>query len=59
MGQNPHRIFMHAVVDVIHTVQHGFIMCLLGAFKKGLSAQTLQLLNRMALSSNKNCSQTI
>ena len=26
MGQNPHGIFMCAIVDVIHTIQHGIIM---------------------------------
>ena len=41
MGQNPHGIFMCAVVDVMHTVQHGVIMNSLESFKKGLGAQTL------------------
>jgi hypothetical protein len=59
MGQNPHGIFMCAVVDVMHTVQHGIIMYSLESFKKGLGAQTLQLLDRMALSFNKTCCQTI
>ena len=59
MGQNPHGIFMCAVVDVMHTVQHGIIMYSLESFKKGLSVRRLQLLDRMALSFNKTCCQTI
>ena len=59
MGRNPHGIFMCAVVDVMHTIQHGIIMYSLESFKKGLGAQTLQLLDRIALSFNKTCRQTI
>ena len=59
MGQNPHGIFMCAVIDIMHTVQHGVIMYVLDSFKKCLSNETLAMLDRMALLFDVSCLQTI
>jgi hypothetical protein len=59
MGRNPHGIFMCAVVDVMHTIQHGVIMYVLDCFKKGLSAQSLAKLDRLAHIFDKTCRQSI
>ena len=59
MGQNPHGIFMCAVVDVMHTIQHGIIMYVLDCFKRGLNAQSLAKLDRMAHIFDKTCCQSI
>jgi hypothetical protein len=59
MGQNPHGIFMCAVVDVMHTIQHGIIMYALDCFKKRLNAQSLAKLDRMAHVFDKTCCQSI
>jgi hypothetical protein len=59
MGQNPHGIFMCAVVDVMHTIQHGIIMYVLDCFKKSLNAQSLAKLDRMAHIFDKTCCQSI
>ena len=59
MGPNPHGIFMCAVIDVMHTVQHGIIMYSLESFKKCLSNKTLQLLDRMAIRFDMTCCQSI
>jgi hypothetical protein len=48
MGKNPHGIFMCAVVNVMHTIQHGIIMYVLDCFKKGLSAKSLAKLDKRA-----------
>ena len=59
MGQNPHGIFMGAVIDVMHTVQHGIIMYAMESFKSFLNAHKLQMLDRMAIHFNLTCRQTI
>ena len=59
MGQNPHGIFMCAVIDVMHTVQHGIIMYAMEAFKKFLNPTKLQMLDRMAMAFDKTCCQSI
>jgi hypothetical protein len=59
MGQNPHGIFMCAVVDVMHTVQHGIIMYCLESFKKGLGAETLHMMDVMAITFDETCCQSI
>ncbi|KAI2506118.1 hypothetical protein MHU86_8349 [Fragilaria crotonensis] len=43
MGRNPHGIFMCAVIDVMHTVQHGVIMYVLESFKTFLGAEILAI----------------
>jgi hypothetical protein len=49
MGQNAQGIFMCAVVDVMHTIQHGIIMYCLGeSFKKGIRNESLAKLDGMA-----------
>jgi hypothetical protein len=40
---------MCAVIDVMHSVQHGVIMYVLVSFKKCLSSDTMAMLDRMAL----------
>ncbi len=47
MGKTPHGIFMCAVVNVMHTIQHGIITYVLDCFKKGRSAKSLATLVRM------------
>ena len=59
MGRNPHGIFMCAVIDVMHTIQHGIIMYVLDCFKKHLSVQSLAKLDRMAHTFDKTCCQSI
>ena len=59
MGSNPHGIFMCAVIDVMHTVQHGIIMYAMEAFKKSLNPRKLAMLDRMAISFDKKCCQSI
>ena len=59
MGQNAHGIFMCAVIDVMHTIQHGIIMYCLESFKKGISNESLAKLDGMAFSFDKTCRQTI
>ena len=59
MGQNPHGIFMCAVVDVMHTIQHGIIMYVLDTFKNSLSVRSLAKLDRMAHIFDKTCCQSI
>ena len=59
MGQNPHGIFMCAVVDVMHAIQHGIIMYILDCFKRGLNAQSLAKLDRMAHIFDKTSSRSI
>jgi hypothetical protein len=59
MGQNPHGIFMCAVVDVMHTVQHGMTMYIRDSFKNGLSVKSLAKLDRMAHIFVKTCCQSI
>jgi hypothetical protein len=59
MGRNPHGIFMCAVIDVMHTVQHGVIMYVLESFKKCLSNEKLAMLDRMAMAFDKTCCQSI
>ena len=54
MGQNRHGIFMCAVVDVMHTVQHGIIMYVLESFKKSLNNEKLAMLDRMAIADRKS-----
>ena len=46
MGQNAHGIFMCAVIDVMHTIQHGIIMYFLKSFKKGLAMNHWQSLTK-------------
>jgi alkanesulfonate monooxygenase SsuD/methylene tetrahydromethanopterin reductase-like flavin-dependent oxidoreductase (luciferase family) len=43
MGRNPHGIFMCAVIDVMHTVQHGVIMYVLESFKTFLGTEILAI----------------
>jgi hypothetical protein len=45
---------MGAVVDVMHTVQHGIIMYCLESFKKGLGAEILHMLDWMAITFEKH-----
>jgi len=59
MGNNPHGIFMCAVVDVMHTVQHGIIMYSLESFKKGIGIETLALIDKKAISFDRRCCQSI
>ncbi|KAI2501411.1 hypothetical protein MHU86_13078 [Fragilaria crotonensis] len=59
MGRNPHGIFMCAVIDVMHTVQHGVIMYVLESFKTFLGAEILAILDDMALKFDVTCLQTI
>jgi hypothetical protein len=59
MGRNPHGIFMCAVVDVMHTIQHGIIMYVLDCFKKCLSVQSLAKLDEMAHIFDTTCRQSI
>ena len=59
MGRNRHGIFMCAVIDVMHTVQHGIIMYVLESFKKSLNNERLAMLDRMAIAFDKTCCQTI
>ena len=59
MGRNRHGIFMCAVIDVMHTVQHGIIMYVLESFKKSLNNEKLAMLDRMAIAFDKTCCQTI
>jgi hypothetical protein len=59
MGRNPHGIFMCAVVDVMHIVQHGAIMYVLDTFESGLSVRSLAKLDRMAHVFDKTCCQSI
>ena len=59
MGQNVHGIFMCAVVDVMHTIQHGIIMYCLASFEKGMGIETLAKLNRMVIAFDKTCCQAI
>ena len=59
MGQNPHGTSMCAVVDVMHTIQHGIIMYVLDCFTKSLSAQSLAKLNGMAYIFDTTCCQSI
>ena len=59
MGRNPHGIFMCAVVDVMHTIQHGIIMYVLDTFKNCLSVRSLAKLDRMAHIFDKTCCQSI
>ena len=59
MGKNPHSIFMCAVIDVMHTVQHGIIMYAMEAFKKFLIPKKLQMFDRMAMAFDKTCCQSI
>ncbi|KAI2510330.1 hypothetical protein MHU86_4054 [Fragilaria crotonensis] len=55
MGRNPHGIFMCAVIDVMHTVQHGVIMYVLESFKTFLGAEILAILDDMALKFDVTC----
>ena len=50
---------MCAVIDVMHTVQHGIIMYAMEAFKKFLNPKKLQMLNRMAMAFDKTFCQSI
>ena len=50
---------MCAVIDVMHTVQHGIIMYVLESFKKSLNNEKLAMLDRMAIAFDKTCCQTI
>ena len=59
MGRNPHGIFMGAVIDVMHTVQHGIIMYAMESFKSFLNPQKLQMLDRLAIRFNVTCRQSI
>ena len=60
MGQNAHDILMYAVVDVMHTIQHGIIMYCLGElFKKGIRNESLAKLDGMAFAFDMTCCQTI
>ena len=59
MGKYPHGIFMCAVVDVMHTVQHGIIMYCLESFKKDLGAEILHMLDRMAITFDETCCESI
>jgi hypothetical protein len=59
MGQNAHDILMYAVVDVMHTIQHGIIMYCLKSFKKGISNKSLAKLDKMAFAFDMTCCQTI
>lgn len=59
MGSNPHGIFMCAVIDVMHTIQHGVIMYALDSFKNNLNNATLAKIDRMAMSFDKTCCQSI
>ena len=59
MGRNPHGIFMCAVVDVMHTIQHGIIMYVLDCFKKCLNVQSLAKLDEMAHIFDTTCRQSI
>jgi hypothetical protein len=59
MGRNPHGIFMCAVIDVMHTVQHGVIMYVLESFKTCLGTEILATLDDMALKFDVSCLQTI
>jgi hypothetical protein len=59
MGRNPHGIFMCAVIDVMHTVQHGILMYAMEAFKDYLNPRKLQMLDRMAMAFDKTCCQSM
>lgn len=59
MGRNPHGIFMCAVIDIMHTVQHGIFMYAMEAFKKFLNPRKLRMLDRMAIAFDKTCCQSI
>jgi hypothetical protein len=59
MEQNPHGIFMCAVVDVMHTIQHGIITYVLDCFKKCPSVQSLAMLDKMAYIFDTTCCQSI
>jgi hypothetical protein len=59
MGLNPHGIFMCAVIDVMHSVQHGVIMYVLESIKKCLSTNTLAMIDKMALVFDISCLKTI
>jgi hypothetical protein len=59
MGNNPHGIFMCAVIDVMHTIQHGVIMYALDSLKNNLSVATLAKIDCMAMNFDKTCCQSI
>jgi hypothetical protein len=59
MGQNSHGTFMCAVVDVVHTIQHGIIIYCLDLYKKGIGNDSLAKLGGMAIAFNKTCCRRI
>ena len=59
MGRNPYGIYMCAVLDVMHSVQHGLEMYSLEGFKGHLNPSKLQMLDRMAIKFDRTCCQSI
>jgi hypothetical protein len=58
-GQNPHGIFMCAVVDVMHTVQHGVIKYAIEVFMAHLNNAQKATFDRLAATFDQTCRQTI
>jgi hypothetical protein len=59
MGQNPHGIFMCAVINIMYTVQHGIILYAQESIKSYLNPKKLQMLDKMAIQINATFCQSI
>ena len=59
MGGNPHGIFMCAVIDVMHTVQHGVIKYALEVFLSHLNNAQKVTFDRLAITFDHTCRQSI
>ena len=58
-GQNPHGIFMCAVIDIMHTVQHGVIKYDTDVFLAHLNNAQKATFDRLAITLDQMCRQSI
>jgi len=58
MGSNPYGIFACAVIDIMHSLQHGLMMYALSEFTRPIPGADLALVDRMAMLMDSTCRQS-
>lgn len=59
MGRNSHGIFMCAVIDVMHTLQHGVMKYAIEVFLEHLNNAQKATFDRLAITFDQTCRQSI
>ena len=58
MGPNPHGIYGCAVIDIMHSLQHGLMMYALSAFTRHIPDKQLAFIDQMAIDMDLSCRQS-